>query len=657
MSPLTPEWVPLLKKTFLFSSFSEDELAVVLEQMNRLSLPKGAVLFREGDPGDALYLILSGRVRIARSANGEEKTIAYLGRSECLGEAAILTGEPRLSTAHVDATVELLVLYRKDFEPLLRSMPSMAIHIARVLSHRLLEADREQDAAYPSKIYPLIGTVPRGDIVVFAVNLAVSLIQQTRRKVLLLDLTDQPEGVFIKSLGLTPVRVGESSLRQEDLQSPAVVQRLSVYHPSGLELMSLPLDLMEGKLYGSIYPFLSLLRQNYDITLLALPARTTPLTRSIVDESDRLLLLEREAGRAGDELDEFRSSDKTLPVRLVKDSSVGPYDSVFQIRWDDSLGESAFAQHTPFVLRDAQTHRQFDRLARKLGKMSVGLALGSGAAYGYALIGMLRVMERHGVYPDILSGTSIGALIGAFYAAGKSPDELEEIARGITKQKILSLADFTLPWQGVIIGREVHKFLKSVIGDVTFEELALPLTCVATDIVSGEEVVLKTGKVADAVRGSLSLPFFFQPYFLDGRFLVDGGLVNPVPSSAVAAMGADVLLSVNLTTRPGKKRMPGRRDWRRQSSAYWKGPNLLEIVFKTLSTMQFEVAQARADISHAVFEPDLSNYTWMEFHRAEDIIKAGEDYMEESILKIKTLLPFFADHCRMPLRPRPPAGY
>src|SRR5687768_8674298 len=111
--PLSAEWIPFLRKIYFFSGFTEEELTRLLEKMQLLSLPKGAILFRRGDDGDALYLIHSGRIRVAESEKATDRTIAYLGRGEALGEMTLLTGEPRPDTAVVDATVELLVLYKK----------------------------------------------------------------------------------------------------------------------------------------------------------------------------------------------------------------------------------------------------------------------------------------------------------------------------------------------------------------------------------------------------------------------------------------------------------------------------------------------------------------------------------------------------------------
>ncbi len=665
MSSPSMDWVPFLKKVGFFSAFNEDELSLIARRMSVFSMSKGAVLFREGEQGEALYLIHSGRIRLSQGRNGQERTVAFAGRGDTIGEMSLIAGQPTLYTATVDATADLIVLYRKDFEPILNEVPTAALHLSRVLAKRLVESTRQEPtSAVPSKIYPIISHQSLPNRVVFTVNLALSLAEQTRRRVLLLDILDQDSGVFTAALGMRPVRVGENSLRQEDLQSANIMQRLVVYHPSGLELLTLPLALMDGKFFSALYPFLALLRDKYDITLLSLPPKITPAVRVILEESDSPLYVEKDTVHPDDpktlaDIASIIPADKITRVQLTESAPTlgGPVVN-FRLPWRQTMSRELMDSGKIFLPGDASsTQRMVDRLARHLGGIRIGFVMGSGASYGYSMIGMLKVLERNGIFPDVISGTSIGALIGSFYAAGKTPSELEEIALSITKKKLFALSDITLPWQGLILGREVLRFLKTVLGEKTFDELDIPFACVATDIMSGEEVVLKDGKVAEAVRGSLSLPFFFQPFFLNGRYLVDGGLTNPVPTSVAAALGANILISVNLTTKPSAKKLAGFRNRRRYSSAYMKGPNILEVMMKTIYTMQFEIAQARSEMSHVVIAPDMSSFAWSEFHRAPDIIRIGETVMEDALPKIKTLLPLYADHCRVPLKKAANNGY
>ena len=175
----------------------------------------------------------------------------------------------------------------------------------------------------------------------------------------------------------------------------------------------------------------------------------------------------------------------------------------------------------------------------------------------------------------------------------------------------------------------------------------------ATDIRTGNEVVLREGRVADAVRASTSLPVIFQPFLYKGHYLVDGGLVNPVPTSIVAQMGADILISLNLTAKPSLRRGLGRN--RISFPLAPRSPGLPEILFKMIYTMQYEIAQARTEIAHIVIAPDMQEFLWTDFHRSEEIQKVGEAAAEQAVAKIKSLLPFFAHACQVPLGPLPRA--
>ena len=177
--------------------------------------------------------------------------------------------------------------------------------------------------------------------------------------------------------------------------------------------------------------------------------------------------------------------------------------------------------------------------------------------------------------------------------------------------------------------------------------MPIPFATVATDIRSGHEVVIKEGRVADAVRASTSLPILFVPFLHKGRYLVDGGLVNPVPTSTVSNMGADILISVNLTAKPSVRRGLGR--YRRSFPLAPRSPSMVEVFFKMIYTMQYEIAQARTEIANVVIAPDCREFLWTDFHRAADIIKIGEVAAEEAASRIKSLLPFFSDYCRVPI--------
>ncbi len=177
-------------------------------------------------------------------------------------------------------------------------------------------------------------------------------------------------------------------------------------------------------------------------------------------------------------------------------------------------------------------------------KPRIGVALGSGGARGWCHIGALKALTEEGVEPDIVAGCSMGALVGAAYVAGKL-DALEEWARALTWRKMTGFLDVSLTTGGLIEGKRIVSFLSGLQDDAPIESLAKPFTAIASDMATGREVWLQSGPVLGAVRASIALPGIISPTKLDGRWLLDGGMTNPVPVSACRAMGADIIIAIN----------------------------------------------------------------------------------------------------------------
>jgi NTE family protein len=227
---------------------------------------------------------------------------------------------------------------------------------------------------------------------------------------------------------------------------------------------------------------------------------------------------------------------------------------------------------------------------------------------------------------------------------------LERIAISIDRKRLWKMADPIIPRTGLIRGNGVLNFLREQLNDQSFQDLLLPFSCVATDIQTGKEILLDHGNVAEAVRASLSLPFFFQPFYLDGRYLVDGGLVNPVPTSIIVSQGANILISANLTSKASERRVPSMIGWwRRRLPSIMRGPSIPEIMMKTIYIMQYEIAQARSEIAHVVMNIKSHDLLWWDLDRAREMVKMGEASAEEVLPKIKSLLPFYSDSCKIRL--------
>jgi NTE family protein len=658
-SHLRTDGLYFFKRNPLFGQLGDEILARLVNALKPFRVEKGSILFREGDVSDGLFLLQSGRGRIVtKTERGEDKTVAYLSRGDTIGELALLTGEPHSFAVVCDTTCDLLLLPKPTFDKILEAHPLIGIHLSRALSRRLaVSFHPPQKRQKQPQVLTFIPGLPHEAFTLFTVNLTIALVEQTRRKVLLLDMTPK-SGDLARALGLASPLSTEAMFREDDLANIDVLRKLIVTHPSGLEILSLHPKLLKTHLFPAIPSMLSVLKDHYDFVAAVPPAEADPLSARVVKESDKALLVTWDQainlGAAARSALDQNIGEAELPVInifLHDPASPGSARADYRVPWLESFHQPFRDSGHPYLSISQATPAlaAIDRIARGLGGLRVGLAMGSGAAYGYTLVGLLKVFEREGIPIDVLAGTSMGALLGSFYCAGNSPARVEELSLSITKRWLLenTLGDLTLPHSGFLAGKTLTAFLRSVLGNTEIHQMPIPFAAVATDIRSGHEVVIKEGRAVDAVRASTSLPILFDPFLHKGRYLVDGGLVNPVPTSTVANMGADILISVNLTAKPSVRRGLGR--YSRAFPLAPRSPSMIEVFTKTLYTMQYEIAQARTEIANVVIAPDCRDFLWTDFHRCADISKIGEAAAEEAVSKIKSLLPFFSDYCRVPL--------
>jgi len=274
-------------------------------------------------------------------------------------------------------------------------------------------------------------------------------------------------------------------------------------------------------------------------------------------------------------------------------------------------------------------------------KPRVGLVLGSGSARGWAHIGVIRALADAGIVPDLICGCSVGALVGAASADG-SLDRLEDWVLGLRWQDVLGLMDISLSG-GLLKGEKLAAFFERHFVDRGIESLPLPFACVATDLASGREVWLREGSVAAAVRASAALPGLFAPVMRDGRLLVDGGLVNPVPVSLCRAMGADIVIAVDLGSdmvgsalRNAAEDEEAAQNWRSRllSRIGFGGgdgaPAMTSVLAASLHIMQTRIARSRlaGEPADVLLAPRLAHLALMDYHRAGEAIVEGRAAVE-----------------------------
>lgn len=277
----------------------------------------------------------------------------------------------------------------------------------------------------------------------------------------------------------------------------------------------------------------------------------------------------------------------------------------------------------------------------------IGLALGSGAARGWSQIGIIESLAAFGIAPDVVSGTSIGALVGAAFAAGKL-DALKARIENFGRRDVAAMFDLRLATGGLIEGKRVQALLDDVGITGSIEALPVKYGAVATDLASGREIWLQTGPIGHAVRASIGMPGIFSPTEqAEGGWLIDGGLVNPVPVSLARALGADIVIAVDLNSE-----LVGRRfgeisvsvaapeissrvpDWLNKALGPLLGrvlqrgrgyPSYFEVLANSLNIMQDRITRSRlaGDPPDVLLRPALGEFSWLDFHRAKEAISEG----------------------------------
>ncbi|TXN46138.1 NTE family protein rssA [Methylobacterium sp. WL18] len=285
----------------------------------------------------------------------------------------------------------------------------------------------------------------------------------------------------------------------------------------------------------------------------------------------------------------------------------------------------------------------------------IGLALGGGSARGWAHIGVIRALEEGGIHPTVVAGCSIGAVVGACYAAGRL-DRLETFARELTRHRVVRLIDPRFPGSGLIAGNRLRRRLFADLGTRRIESLPIRFGCVATEFGSGLEVSLTEGPTVEAVRASYAIPGLFPPVTHEGRVLMDGTLVNPVPVALARALGADLVICVNLngdTGGPVVHEVPApaaRRSFLQLIRARLPGfepqeaeipvPGIARVVLGAFNITQDRISRARLerDPPDVAIGPDVAAFGLFDFHKAAEGIDIGYRAARAALPRIRAVV-------------------
>lgn len=411
---------------------------------------------------------------------------------------------------------------------------------------------------------------------------------------------------------------------------------------------------------------LSILVNDYHYIILDLPSAMDTCVFSILNQSDLIHILSspentdlKRTRHLVERLKQEFSFPETKIKVIVNEYKLAKITSVQQA---EILGSQIFATlpRIELVARDRLVLEEPDteyakavrRISRQISGSLVGLALGVGVGYGFCHIGVLKVIEEEKIPIDMISGASIGSIIAALWAIGKSASEILEITGEFKEPKYMwNLVDLTFPSLGFIKGNKLNKFLKKHFGNKTFYDVKLPLKIVASDVRRKESKVFEEGLLIEALMASCAMPGVFKPFSFKEGMLLDGGVINPLPTEILFKRGAGKIIAVNVT--PSRQDIVSqytkikeqlnvtyqavrKRQWF-SLKAYLKERfknNILNIIFSSIEVMQSEMAIREAQLADIVLHPDTSGMHWLELHRYQEFAQRGEAEARKNLDKI-----------------------
>lgn len=647
METNSQDLIEFLLNVPLFSSVPKEEVVEAAGLFEKRVFRKGDVICRQGDPGDAMYVIRSGTVSLFREIENREVYLTDLKRGDFFGEMSLLSGEPRNSAAIVSLDGTLYCLTRENFDILIRKNKSIGLYLSRHYARQMAVEDTNNISHKKVPVfYSISATGSELGVSHFLYTVSFHISDESRKKILVIEPHLEAEKIM-ERYGLSRIDctvpglfkiLPENSYRLQDIHW--------FVHLSGFTVLQLTTG-FSNRLSEVVPVMMESLREEYDIIFVNLSHHFNDMERLFVRLCDKTLVLMHNTPEKVDivrkrlnEIEQICGSSSFLGrIRVGVSHLFGEKGIPRQ-----ELKERLNLSETPEIWVNRSDNAFNDRIdttkcfpvkgaravAREIAGIRLGLALGAGAARGWAHIGVLKVLEDAGIHVDMISGASMGALVGGIYAATASVEKLKKYtidlfpSRSQARKKIF---DYTFPRQGILKGKKAADLVRNAVKNADFLDLLIPAYIIGVDIVRGEEVVFETGDVTDAVRSSIAIPAIFSPFKHQGRWMVDGGLLNPVPVDVLLRKGADMVIAVSIEPRASGERKP-------QTDS----PGIKSIVSQTISIVHGRATGEFAKKADMVLYPDVKGYAWDDFHQGVPLMRCGMETCFEHLSDIRKMI-------------------
>lgn len=598
---LSPDKLSYLSCLELFQSIAHADLLELLPHLDSRLLPGGEILFRAGESADAMYVVLSGRLRISLERRGADRAIRELSIGEIVGELALLTGEPRSATVRAIRDTELARLSRTAFDAVRQNHPeSFAQMILQIAARQVRGRD------------PLLTQRNIRTLAILPLNESVPCREFTQRFVQTLQGFGSALHLHERAIDFGAA----NSVRPEATESSGLTQRLSE------------------------------LESAHKFVVYEADATLSPWTQCCLRQADLVWLLARadgapEPARLSALTDYFRtrSASASMELIILHGANFQPTAKI-----PDQLPTLPIdARHHAFL----SAPKDLERLARFLTGSAVGLVLSGGGARGLAHIGVIRALTERGIPIDAIGGTSMGAVIAAQHALGWDWQMLAQVNRD-TWPRCEPERDYTLPLVALNSGRRMDRTLKNMFGDTRIEELPIVFFCVSSNLTEAREKIHRDGELWKAVRASVSIPGIGPPAIERGEILIDGGLMNNLPVTTMKTLCPGAVLAVDVSeqlefksalaesyTVSGWKLL-----WQRLNPFLRSPdiPNILDILYRTTTVGGIGAIESAKMAADFCFEPPVTGFGVFDWRAADAIIEAGYRDAERRIEQCEAAL-------------------
>ncbi len=697
----------IIKQIPIFEGLNWFELNRISRKVELIEFNKGDVICKRGDPADAFYTVVSGRVySYAINAAGQKEDVDFILRGMHFGIISTLTGENHTHTYEAVNDSVIIKIDKDEFSSLLKGTPKLAVALSQSLSHKIRSQStgvkNTQECAVISVYAPVKGTGSS----TYAANLALTLKEQTDKKVLLLSLSSD--------LSSPLINLADIVYDHQKILSSIQKDKLS------LDVLAVKLDPHDQGILSRISQLISAPVKDYNYIIFDLPNQMDNIVLKALVQSDivHIVTLEREydLGLTRTVIDELTQqlkdrfhADKVQVILsgIPKNENLDAAEIKKILNYDvflrlPSLKETEFKNEDISegfsiikVEKNTEYSHVLQRLSRQISGSLIGLVLGGGAALGLAHVGIIRVLEEENIPIDIIVGSSMGALIGSMWSVGYKADDLEKFAREFEKKSgmialfdppferavivllimlvliilhfyvlaflcMFLLVPLALPISGLVRGQAINRWLRGKLGDKTFHDSKIPFRAVAYDLHRRNEIVIEAGSLVEAVHQSIAIPGVLRPITIADQLIIDGGVLNPLPTNVLVDMGVKKIIAVNVLQSPEEvawsqdletshikhlekisfNKYPFQyvnfRIGRFVSKAFT--PNIADIVVRTLQASEYILAEASAKQADVLIHPDLKGINWFELYEVDKLISRGKEATLAHLPAIKALV-------------------